>query len=191
MLIIKNISKHIALSKQEEEYFLSLLKPRKLKKRQFLFHENEVVSCISFVNKGCLRSYAIDDNGFEHILQFAPEDWWIGDMASAVYEVNSKLNIDAIDDTEVLMLSRQDQLKLFEEIPKFERFFRIIIEKSIAGMQQRLINNLSLTAKQRYEYFCKSYPSWVGHIPQKNIASYIGVTPEFLSKMKAESLKKS
>ena len=99
-------------------------------------------------------------------------------------------NIDALEDSEVLLLAQQDQEKLYRDIPKFERFFRIITEKSLVASRQRLLDNLSLNARQRYEQFCKRYPTLIHCLPQKQIAAYIGVTPEFLSKMKAELLRK-
>jgi CRP-like cAMP-binding protein len=177
----------VQLNKTEQEYVLSLLKERKLKKKQFLVVENDV----AFVTKGCLRSYSIDANGFEHIMQFAPVDWWIGDMSNLIPNNTNSLTIDAIEDSEVLLLSRQDQLKLFDELPKFERFFRIVMERSLASTYRRLMEILALNAQQRYESFCKYYPALINKLPQKYIAAYIGVTPEFLSKMKASFLKKN
>lgn len=189
-LILKNIAKHIQLIKEEEKYFVSLLKEKKFKKKQFYLKENEVCQHSVFVNKGCLRGYTVDENGFEHILQFAPPDWWIADMYSLITQKPGNLNIDAIEDTEVLLLSRKDQEKLFIEVPKFERFFRILTEKSLVANRQRILDNMSLTALQRFETFCHHYPTLIEHLPQKLIASYIGVTPEFLSKVKAEYFKK-
>jgi CRP-like cAMP-binding protein len=188
-LILKNISKHINLTKDEEKYFVSLLKEKTFKKKQFYLHENEVCQHSVFVTKGCLRGYTIDQNGFEHILQFAPPDWWIADMYSLISQKPGNLNIDAIENSEVFLLSKKDQEKLFIEIPKFERFFRIITENSLVTNRQRLLDNMSLTAQQRYAAFCEHYPTLIECLPQKLIASYIGVTPEFLSKVKAEYFK--
>jgi CRP-like cAMP-binding protein len=189
-LILQNIAKHIQLTKDEEKYFVSLLKEKKIKKKQFYLKENDVCQHSVFVNKGCLRGYTVDENGFEHILQFAPPDWWIADMYSLITQKPGNLNIDAIEDTVVLLLSRKDQEKLFIDAPKFERFFRIITENSLVTSRQRLLDNMSLTAQQRYAAFCAHYPTLIECLPQKMIASYIGVTPEFLSKVKAEYFKK-
>ncbi|WP_317897593.1 Crp/Fnr family transcriptional regulator [Aurantibacillus circumpalustris] len=189
-LILESISKHISLTKKEEEYFISLLQGKKLKKKQFLVHENEFNKHTAFITKGCLRSYSIDRNGFEHIIQFAPPGWWIADIASVISNQPGKLNIDALEDSEMFMLSREDQLTLFEKNPKFERFFRIITENSIAANSHRLIDYMGLTAQERYFTFCNRYPMLMQSLPQKQIAAYIGVTPEFLSKIKAEYLKK-
>lgn len=189
-LLIQTVSKYITLTKSEEDYFKGLFQEKKLKKKQFLVHENEFNKFTAFVTKGCLRSYSVDRNGFEHIIQFAPPGWWIADMASVISNQPGKLNIDALDDTEMLILTREDQLKLFEKIPKFERFFRILTENSIAANSHRLIDYMGLTAQERYFTFSTRYPTLMQTLPQKQIASYIGVTPEFLSKIKAEFLKK-
>jgi len=189
-IILQSISKHIVLTKKEEDHFISLLHEKKLKKKQFLVHENEFNKYTAFVTKGCLRSYSIDRNGFEHIIQFAPPGWWIADIASIISNQPGKLNIDALEDSEMFLLYREDQLSLFDKIPKFERFFRIITENSIAANSHRLIDYMGLTAQERYFTFCNRYPMLMQTLPQKQIASYIGVTPEFLSKIKAEFLKK-
>ncbi len=189
-LILSGVAKHIQLTKKEEEFFVSLLQQKKLKKKQFLVHEGEFNKFTAFVTKGCLRSYSIDRNGFEHIIQFAPPGWWVADLYSLISKQPGKLNIDALEDSEMLILSREDQEKLFETVPKFERFFRILTENSIAANSHRLIDYMGLSAQERYFTFCDRYPMLMKTLPQKQIASYIGVTPEFLSKIKAEFLKK-
>ncbi|HXB45434.1 MAG TPA: Crp/Fnr family transcriptional regulator [Puia sp.] len=188
-ILLKNIAKHISLTAAEEKIFIALLKEKKIRKKQFYLRENEVCLHSAFVTKGCLRGYTVDENGFEHILQFAPPDWWIADMYSLITQKPGNLNIDAIDDSEILLLSRKDQEKLFIVVPKFERFFRIITENSLVTSRQRLIDNMSLIAQQRYAAFCTQYPTLIECLPQKMIASYIGVTPEFLSKVKAEHFR--
>ncbi len=184
-LILKNISRYIRLSESEESYFLSLLTESKLKRREFILREGEVCDFSAFVISGCLKGYTIDGNGFEHILQFAPPDWWITDMYSLLTRKPGSLFIDAMERSEILNLSYGNREILCREIPKFERFFRIIAENSLVASRQRVIDNLSLTAKQRYNKFCRTYPTIFGSIPQKYVASYIGVTPEFLSKIKS------
>ncbi len=185
-LILQNIGKHIHLEPQEEARFVSLLTSRELKKKQFLLRENEVCRHSAFVIQGCLRSYNLDENGFEHILQFAPTDWWIADMYSLISQQPGSLYIDALEDSEVLLLSKKDQEQLYHDCPKFERFFRIITENSLVANRRRVLDNLSLSAQQRYAMFCQHYPSLINHLPQKQIAAYIGVTPEFLSKLRKE-----
>jgi len=184
--ILSNISKHIDLTGSEKEHFLSLLTSRKIRRKQFLLHGNEICLFSAFVIQGCLRGYTIDAQGFEHILQFAPENWWIADMYSLLSQKPGLLNIDALEDTDVLLLPKSDQDKLYVDIPKFERFFRIITENSLVSNRQRVLDGLSQSAEERYHGFCKRYPTLIERLPQKQVASYIGVTPEFLSKLKAD-----
>jgi CRP-like cAMP-binding protein len=189
-LLRQHISKQISLDKEEEGQIIAHLKNKKLKKKQFLLHEGDVQRQRVFVTTGCLRSYSIDKNGFEHVLQFAPAGWWIGDMRSYITQEPGILNIDAIEDSELLLLSKEAVDQLFLTIPKLERMFRILTENSLATYQQRLIDNLSLPAFERYNNFCRLYPSLIELLPQKQIASYIGVTPEFLSKMLRQQAEK-
>ncbi len=187
--IIANVSKHIRLSTEEQAYFLAMLQAKSLKKKQILLREGEICKSSAFVISGCLRAYTIDHNGFEHILQFAPKDWWIADMYSLITQQPATLSIDAVETTEILLLPRTAQEQLFVEVPAFERFFRIITEKALVTARRRVLDTLSLTAQQRYENFCKQYPTLIYTLPQKQIASFIGVTPEFLSKMRKELLR--
>ena len=185
-LLLQNIGKHISLNEEEKEQIVSFFKRKKLKKKQFLLQEGDVQKQAAFVTAGCLRSYSIDKNGFEHVLQFAPPGWWIGDMRSYINQQPGILSIDAIDDSEILLVLKTDLDKLYQAVPKLERLFRILAENSLATYQHRLIDNLSLSAMDRYNNFCQLYPSLIEYLPQKQIASYIGVTPEFLSKMLQE-----
>lgn len=182
-LLLKSIAKHISLTEEEEQTLIAVLALKKVKKKQFIFQEGDIAKQAIFVISGCLRSYSIDKNGFEHILQFAPPGWWISDMQSMVKQEPGILNIDAVDDSEVILIQKTDLDKLYRNIPKLERFFRILAENSLATYQHRLIDNLSLSAAERYDNFCKRYPSLIENLPQKQVAAYIGVTPEFLSKM--------
>ena len=189
-LILKNVSKHIDLQTDEASLFISLLKEKQVKRKQHLLREHEVSYHSIFVNTGCLRGYSLDKNGYEHILQFAPPGWWIADMYSMLTLLPGELFIEALEDTEVLLLHIEDRERLMREVPKFERFFRIIIENSLITFRQRLLENLGLPARERYLLFCKRYPTLIECLPQKQIAAYIGVTPEFLSKMRAEMRRK-
>jgi CRP-like cAMP-binding protein len=181
--ILQNVAKHILLTKQEEGHFISVLKNKKIKRKQFLSQEGDISRGPVFVMDGILRSYTVDKNGFEHILQFAPPGWWIADMQSLITRQPGTLSIDAIDDSEVVLLPKNELDNLYKDTPAFERLFRILAENALVTFQQRLMDNLSLSAKERYNNFCKTYPSLIECLPQKQVASYIGVTPEFLSKM--------
>ena len=189
-VLFNNIRQKISITEKEEEICRSLFIPKKLRKRQYLLQQGDVSKYTAFVEKGLLRSYVIDDKGTELIMQFAPEGWWIGDIYSNITGEPAESNIDAIEDSELLLLTNQAYEHLLQEAPVFERFFRIITENSIAANSHRLIDYMGLSAQERYFTFCNRYPMLMKTLPQKQIASYIGVTPEFLSKIKAEFLKK-
>jgi CRP-like cAMP-binding protein len=182
-LLLQHIARHITLSPEEQTLLTSLLHHRTLKKKQFLNQEGEITKGPAFVAAGLLRSYSIDSNGFEHVIQFAPPGWWVGDINSMIRQQPGILSVDALEDSEVLWLWKSDMDTLFHKVPAFERFFRILAENALGAHQARLVNILSLPAKERYANFCQLYPSLIECLPQKQIASYIGVTPEFMSKM--------
>lgn len=188
--ILKNISKHIALSSEEEAYFLTKIELKKYIAKTIILNAGEVCEHSYFVNSGVLRSFNINDNIVEHVLSFACSGWWIGDMYSLLSQKPGNLFIEVLEDAEVVLLSKKNQEQMYLEIPKLERFFRILTENSLVAHQERIMDNLSLTAEERFEKFCKKYPTLILQIPQKQIASYIGVTPEFFSKMKSKLLRK-
>jgi CRP-like cAMP-binding protein len=189
-LILANVEKHIHLDKKEKEYFLSLLEPGFVRKKHFLLEEGEVCKHSNFVVIGCLKAFSVDKEGIEHILNFACREWWIADMYSLISQKPAILSIEALVDTHVLMLPRDKQQELFKKVPAFERFFRILIENSLVANHQRIINNLSLTAEERYVDFIKRNPTLLEFVPLHNIAAYLGITPEFLSKIRARLAKK-
>ena len=189
-LILTNVSKYIALSKDEEVYFTSLLQYNRVKRKEFLLHEGDICRSNIFVGSGNLKVYSIDKKGFEHVVNFAPADWWTGDLASLISQKPGAYNIVALEDSELFLLAKCNQDNLYREIPKFERFFRIIIENSLVAYRQRLMDSISLSAEEQYQNFCKKYPTLLNRLPQKEIAAYLGVTPEFLSKMKTQMFRK-
>lgn len=189
-LILNNVSRYIQLTGDERDIFFDLLETKSLKRKQFLLEDGEICKYSAFVTSGCLRGYIVDKNGTEHVLEFAPPDWWMADMYSLISQKPGTLYIEALEDTDLILLSKANQEKLYTLIPKFERFFRILIEKSLVANQQRIIDNMSLTAEDRYNIFCKRYPTLIDQLPQKHLASYIGVTPEFFSRMRAGMARK-
>ena len=189
-LILKNIAQHITLTQQEQELFLSKTEIHHYKAKTILLNSGAVCKHSYFVNSGILRSFNINDNIVEHVLTFACEGWWIGDLYSLLSQKPGNLFIEVLEDAEVVLLSKENQEILYQEIPKLERFFRILTENSLVANQERLMDNLSLTTEERFEKFCKKYPTLIQKIAQKQIASYLGVTPEFYSKMKSRLLKK-
>lgn len=173
-LILKNISRHISLRGEEADYFKSILKKRTLRKRQYLLQAGDVSRHECFVNKGCLRTYHIDVKGQERIVQFAFEEWWTG---------------DALEDCELLLIEKPQWEKLFIEVPKFERFFRLLLQNAYVSMQRRIADNLSLSAEERYFNFISQYPHFEQRLSGKQIASYLGITPESLSRIRAKRVK--
>jgi CRP-like cAMP-binding protein len=189
-LILKNIEQLVTLTSQEKELFLSKTEVHHYKAKTILLNSGAICKHSYFVNSGILRSFNINDNIVEHVLSFACQGWWIGDMYSLLSQKPGNLFIEVLEDAEVVLLSKENQEILYREIPKLERFFRILTENSLVANQERLMDNLSLTAEERFEKFCKKYPTLIQKIAQKQIASYLGVTPEFFSKMKSRLLRK-
>lgn len=188
-LILESISKYITFTEEETAFFLSLLRHKRMRRKQFLYQEGDICKYTTFVNKGCLRTYAIDKNGAERIFQFATEGWWIGDIESLKNETPTLMNTDALEDSEILMISKADMDLLYEKIPKYEHYSRMILENAYIAHQQRILQNICFTAAERYQYFLEKYPQLSTRIPQNQIASYLGITPEFFSKMKGQVLR--
>ncbi len=185
-ILLAAIARQINLTQEEAAFISSLFKLRKVRKRQFLFQEGDICRYTSFVVKGCLRSYGIDKNGGEHVFQFAVENWWIGDMESFNRETPSMMNVDALEDSEILMLSKEDSELLYKQVPKYEHFSRKLLENAFIAHQQRIIQSICFSAAERYLFFCDKYPFLVQRLPQTQIASYLGITPEFLSKLRGQ-----
>lgn len=188
-LLLENIAKHVALTKEEEEIVLKQVETASYKNKEILLEPGQIGDWAYFVKKGILRNYTIDENATEHVLAFASPGWWIADMYSFLAGKVSHTYIEVIDDAEVYIITKEKQEELYKLVPKTERFFRILIENSLIANQQRLVDKLSLSAEERYENFAKKYPEVKNCLPQKHIASYIGVTPEFFSKMKSKLLR--
>jgi CRP-like cAMP-binding protein len=188
-LILKNISRFIDLSEDEKKYFTSLPKIKKLRKKQYLLQEGEISRYEYFVNKGCLRTYSIDEKGQEHIVQFAIEDWWTGDMYSFLTQTPGLYTIDALEDSELFCLEKNALEDLYVKIPKFEKFFRHLLQNAFIAGQRRIIESMSLPADQRYCKFIEQFPLMEKRLPLKQIASYLGITPESLSRIRSQYVK--
>ncbi len=163
--------------------------PRLYRKRQFVLQEGDVCTYFNFVVRGCLRMYKIDDKGHTHILQFASENYWINDLGSFHEMKPSSLNIDALEDTVVLQITRDELVYLYLHAPKFDRIFRVLVENSFIRLQQRLLQNISSTAEERYQSFLEQYPHLLSRLSQVQIASFLGITPEFLSRLRGKMSK--
>jgi CRP/FNR family transcriptional regulator, anaerobic regulatory protein len=188
--ILQNIAKHVTLTTEEELFLLSKTEIVKVKAKTIIQSPGKIANHTYFVNSGILRSFTINDHIVEHVLHFACEGWWIGDMYSYISEKPGNLFIEVLEDAEIIAISKENHQVLYKEIPKLERFFRILAENSLVAHQERLMDNLSLTAEERFEKLCKKYPTLINKVTQKHLASYIGVTPEFFSKMKRRLLWK-
>lgn len=185
-LILKNISRHISLTNLEQSYFLSLLKEKKVAKKELLLQQQHACKEINFVQTGILRAFHMDTTGKESTIMFAVPDWWITDMYCFINQKPAMLNIEALEESSILQLQKDHLDDLYHKIPKFERFFRIMMQNAYIREQLRTIENLSLPAEERYYNFLQKYPEAVKRIRQKQIASYLGITPEFLSLIKSK-----
>jgi CRP/FNR family transcriptional regulator, anaerobic regulatory protein len=182
--LLDYFSRLIQLNQMEKELVLASFNPRLFRKRQYVLQEGNVCTHFYFILRGCLRMYKVDEKGITHILQFAPENYWLMDIGSFHGIKSSALNIDAIEDTVVLQISRDDLISLYLKAPKFDRIFRVLIENSFVRLQERLLQNISSTAEDRYQSFQETYPHLVNRLPQVQIASFLGITPEFLSRLR-------
>lgn len=169
------------LEAEEINALESVLKERTVKRKQFILQESDVCTQNTFVVEGCFRMYYADELGKEHNLQFAIENWWIGDIGSFHSGKPSKLFIEAIENSVILQIKKEDQLNLFEQHPKFNRIFRVLAENAMVSLQHRILQNISSTAEERYLDFVERYPHFFHRISNVQIASFLGVTPEFLS----------
>lgn len=187
--LLDYFNKLLPLDDEEQAFVEAVFKERRVKRRQFILQEGELCKHNTFVLEGCFRMYFIDDNGKEHNLQFAIENWWIGDIGSFHSDEPSKLYIEAIENSVILQIKKEDQLKLFVDYPKFNRIFRVLAENAMVGLQKRTIQNISSTAEERYLDFLNRYPQFFNRISNVQIASYLGVTPEFLSAIRKKIAK--
>ena len=189
-LLKQNIANHISLSEKEMEEFCSLFKENNIKKKNFLLREGEVCKFEGFVTKGLFRVYHIDQNGFEQILYFAPENWWITDIDSFTNQKPSQLFIDALEDSEVFLISKKDKELAYTNLPIIEKLFRVMTQKTHVALQRRIIDNLSKTADQRYADFIEKYPNLFQRLTNLQIAAYLGISHEFLSKIRKKITNK-
>jgi CRP-like cAMP-binding protein len=183
-LILSNFAKHILLTPSETEYVTSILEHLVIKKNTVILKSGDICRNFYFVTKGCLRMYNTDERGREHIVTFAPENWWSAELSSFYSRGPAVYSIDSLEDTEVFYFTQQSLEALYEQVPKFERFFRIFLQNAVTLYQRRMTAVLSLPAEDRYLQFRRLYPGLEQRIAQKHIASYLGITPVFLSMLR-------
>jgi CRP-like cAMP-binding protein len=173
---------------EEQEFVISLLQYKRLKRKEFLLQKGQICAFESFILKGCLRTYTVDEQGNEHSTMLAIEDWWTGDLYSFLTNKPSEYFIDALETTEIVQISRENLEKLYQEIPAFERFFRILFQNAFIAQHNRVTEKISFDASYRYTLFREKYPLLEQRIPQKYIASYLGITPVFLSMIRRKQI---
>ncbi|AXP82084.1 Cyclic nucleotide-binding domain protein [Mariniflexile rhizosphaerae] len=183
-LLKQNIAAHISLSDTEMEAFCNLFQHKTIKKKSFLLRVGDVCKFEGFVIKGLFRVYHIDQNGFEQILYFAIENWWVTDIDSFTNETPSQLFIEALEDSEVLLISKKDKEFAYANLPKIEKLFRVMTQKTHVALQRRMIDNLSKTAELRYLEFADKYPQLIQRLSNIQVAAYLGITNVFLSNIR-------
>ena len=189
--LLDYINRHTTspLTKEEEALIVATFQHKKLRKKQYFLQEGNVCKYGGFIVKGAMRQYSVDDKGVEHIVQLFIENWWASDRESAIMLTPSKYNIEAWEDTELLIITRAEMLDLVEKIPAIAQMTRIMDERSFIASQRRINSTISNTAEQRYAEFAADHPQFIQRFPQHHIASFLGITKETLSRIRKQSMK--
>lgn len=185
-----HVSKCTLLTQAETDLFNSLLEFRKVPRKTMLLREGEICNFEAYINKGCIRNYYIDEQGAEVILQFAIEDWWVSDIASFQSHIPSNMFIETLEDCELLLLSPHTKDELLSKVPKLERMFRLMVQRNLAVLQSRLFKTIATSAEEKYLDFIRRYPTIPQRVAQHYIASYLGISAEFLSKVRKRLSKR-
>ncbi len=180
-----SIHEIVSLEDKEWELCKNNFRPKRMLKRQFLLQEGDVSRDLAFVEKGALYSYTVDSSGNKHVIRFAFEGWWMANLHSFFTGKPTRLNIEVLEECELLLLDRDNHEKLLDEVPAYERYHRIIVQNAYVAIQQRVENALGLTAEEKYERLIEQNPEFLNRVPLNLVASYIGVTPETLSRVRA------
>ncbi|MGC4041959.1 MAG: Crp/Fnr family transcriptional regulator [Flavobacterium sp.] len=186
--LIQHVTKELDLSDEEQAYFASRLTVKKIKKKQFIEQPGFISKYRSFVVQGSMRAYIIGNDGQEHTISLAIEDWWIGDPGSFLFQEPATLFVEALEDSIIIQWSYESEMLFLEKIPQFQKVLMQRWQRTAVMIQRRVISNLSLSAEERYEEFAKSYPDFIQRIPLYIIASYLGMTREFLSKIRNQKI---
>lgn len=188
-VFLEHINRKVPLTEEDRAIIKTYLTPKKVRRKQYLLQEGDVCKNIFFVEKGALREYSLDESGREHILQFALEGWAISDLYSFLTGEPATYTIDAIEDSELVMVSKSAHEELLKKVRSYETFTRLNITGAYLAMQRRLTSTISATLEERYEAFVALYPHIAERVPQHMIASYLGLTPETLSRVRKRMLK--
>lgn len=190
-LLIANIKRLVPLTAEDEQEIINSIIPRQFARGQFLSKEGEISRYTNFITSGSVRVYHTDPSGAEHVVQLGIREWWIGDYSSFIMQQTGLLNSEALEPTTTLSFTYEGLHALFDKIPAIERFYRILIQNAYAAFQKRVIQSLSMDAEERYVAFKNAYPLMDQQIAQKDIASYLGMSAEFLSKIKKRIVLKA
>lgn len=185
------ITKHISLTQEEEDFLDSIVQIKKVRKKQFIVQPDFVCRHRTYIAKGALRAYLVDDNGQEHTVAFGVDDWWIADFNSYFFQQPATLFVEALEDSILIQIEYNTEQQLLEKFPKFEKFYRIISQNGYAYLQRRILSNISMNAEQRYEDFLQKYPAVAARVPQYALASYLGISHELLSRIRNKKAGKS
>jgi CRP-like cAMP-binding protein len=184
--LFNHLARFVRLSEQEHELLLTRLRFKKVSKKEYLLKQGQVCSEYIFVLTGCLRLYSITPAGTEQVLQFGIEGWWISDYHSFQNNIPSEYNIQAVEDSEIAIISRSGIEELFQKVPLLNNYFRIIMQRAYTAALKKMELLLVVSAEERYRNFVKNFPEFVQRIPQYMLASFLGFTPEFLSMLRAK-----
>ncbi len=188
-VFFSQVKDKVLLSEAEQKLVKTFFSPKKIRKKQYLLQEGNICKHLAFVEKGLLRSYNVDEKGIEHMIHFAWEGWWMADMLSFLSNEPSTYHIDAIEEAELLLISQTDFEEMLLKVPVMERYFRILFQNNIISKERRLISSISNSAEEKYIHLTATNPELIKRIPQQLVASYLGITPETLSRIKKKLTK--
>jgi CRP-like cAMP-binding protein len=189
--LINYVCRFVDLTDEEKTYYASFLKIKKVRRKQYIVQPGFVSNYRIYIVKGALRSYLIDPDGQEHTVAMGIDDWWIADFNSYVFREPATLYVEAVEDTTIIQISYDDEQKLLTNVPKFEKFYRLLAQNGYAHLQRRILSDISLNAADRYENFLNKYPAVAARMPQYALASYLGISQELLSKIRNKRVKKN
>lgn len=188
-LLLNNLTRFISLTEEESNAVLSLFAFRKFRKHQYILQEGNIIRHETFITNGLTRTYEVDEKGQEHVVQFGLEDWWVGDLYSFLTETPSRYNIDCLEDTTALQITKPNLETLYQKVPKLERHFRIMIQNAYIASVQRISSTLAKDAAERYNEFIEKYPHIEQRVPNHQIASFLGITPQSLSRIRGKQTR--
>jgi CRP-like cAMP-binding protein len=187
--LLEYINKFVSLTLEEETILRSKIVHRRYLKDQYIAQQGDICKSANFIISGCTKTFYMDPEGQEHIVMFSIEDWWTSDLGSFITQAPGDFNVQCLEVTHLIQFTHDNIEELYRQIPKLERLFRKIIERAFVASQKRIIRNFSLTAKERYQIFKQTFPEIDQRVPQYMIASYLGISKEFLSKIKSQIIK--